>query len=318
MLVSFLPAAGYSTASSRIRVYALRAALRKLDVESTIGYCSVADVLVVQKRLNPRIVELSAAFKAFGGLVVYDCEELGSALAYWAKDDELRAMFRIADIVTTNTDEFKAEFSSRFGANFVAIVPDTVDYFLEAPLPTVCSAGPGVQLLWFGHHSNIRMLLPYLDLFEKESDFFLTVCSGERGRSILGSRRRIRFITWSLAEFPRLLRSFHLTFLPHGEDKADRAKSNNRMITSVAWGVPAIVSRTPAYEETACLAGVMDSCFRTIEEAENCIVTLRSIRAREQYLNKAQSTIWSKHSPVAVATKWSKVISDFSEMRREQ
>jgi hypothetical protein len=312
MLISFLPAADHTVASSRIRVYAIQPALQRMGVRTKIGFCSTADILLVQKRLTVDNLELARTFRSLGRLVIYDCEDLGAALAYWAKEDLVHAMFQIANVVTTNTEEFRKEFIKSLNAKTVEIVPDAVDYYLESPVAGAGSTSSTLRLLWFGHHANIKLLLPYFSLFETMPDCSLTVCTGERGRCLVAPYQHVRFVPWSVREFPSVLRAFDLTFLPHGGTVAGRAKSSNRMITSIAWGVPAIVSRTPAYEETARSAGVLESCFGSVEEARKCIEALRPTYSRNLYLKKAQPVIWRKHSPDAVATRLCEVIANFA------
>jgi hypothetical protein len=311
MLVSFIPGATDVVASARIRVYSMLNPLRKLGIDTEIGYSAAADVLVVQKRLNPTILGLARDFKASGGLLVYDCEDLGRALAYWTAEDCLREMFSLAHLVTTNTDEFRTAFEGLYGARSVEVIPDIVDYYLTAPQPLAGRVGSALRVLWFGNVTNLVLLQPYLMLFQNLPSCCLIVCTSDPAPALLLSYNDLQFVRWSLPDFPALLRSVHLTFLPHGTESSDRSKSNNRMITSIAWGVPAIVSRTPAYERTATHIGVSNACFDNIKEAGECIERYRSSVAREQYLSVAQPIIWREHSPEAVAAQWWEIISQY-------
>ena len=297
MTVCFLPAGTVKVASSRIRVYAVLSALERLGVETCVGYRAGTDVLVVQKRVDAEIVAMARAFRKQGGRVFYDCDDLGRALEYWAPEGLRRELIPLAEAITTNTPEY-AETLARLYGKRVAVIPDVVDYGLTAPVAEAPAAsGDELRVLWFGNGANLRLLEPYVEIFQTGAGCSLTVCSG---RELPG----VGFVRWTLEGFPAVLRSFDLTFLPHGDKKADRAKSNNRMITSIAWGVPAVVSRTPAYERTARAAGVEGACFGGPEEARGCLERWRSRGAREGYLRAAQAAIWREHSPEAVARLW--------------
>jgi hypothetical protein len=89
--------------------------------------------------------------------------------------------------------------------------------------------------------------------------------------------------------------------LSHDGTAADRSKSNNRMISSIAWGVPAIVSRTPEYERTAREAGVTGALFDTPAQMVAAIERHRPAAARAAYLDRAQPHVWRHHAPAVVA-----------------
>jgi len=287
-----------------------------LGVEPRIGYCSTADVLVVQKRLNPDILATARAARLAGCLVVYDCDDCGAALGLWAKEDLVREMFSLAHLTTTNTPEFADTFRALYGAAHIEVIPDAVDYDLAAPLGIAETSSPKLQLLWFGNAMNLDLLRPYLALFEWLPDSLLTVCTDERARGMLSRYPHLGFEPWSRERFPAILRSAQLTFLPHGDSEGTRAKSNNRMITSIAWGVPAVASRTPAYERTAQAAGIPEACFGTVEQASECVERLRLPAARTNYLTRAQPAIWREHAPQAVARRWLQAFNDALSLRQ--
>ena len=66
----------------------------------------------------------------------------------------------------------------------------------------------------------------------------------------------------------------------HDGSEWDRAKSNNRMITSIAWGVPAVVSCTPEFERTAIEAKVPYAIFAGKTDLPATIERLRPPEVR--------------------------------------
>jgi len=73
------------------------------------------------------------------------------------------------------------------------------------------------------------------------------------------------------------------------------------MTTSIVWGVPAIVSRTPEYERTARQAKVEYAVFDGPDDLDSVVDRLRSDAARSSYLTVAQPRIWSLYAPRVVA-----------------
>lgn len=119
--VSYLPAAGRNYASSRVRVYGVLGALRALGVETRIGPWFDADVVLVQKRLTKDVVGFARAAKRRGALLVYDCDDAGAALEYWAPAPLRRDFLPEADVVTTNSTGFRDEIIGEYKT--VAISP---------------------------------------------------------------------------------------------------------------------------------------------------------------------------------------------------
>ncbi len=308
MLISFLPAGDDRVASSRIRVHSVVEALRRQGAGATTHYDAGADALVIQKRVTPERIAVARSARRSGQLLIYDCDDYGAALSLWAKEKDIRLMFELADVVTTNTPEFASLYRDAYGARRIELVPDVVDYYLPSPLPVSELPSATLTVLWFGNATNLDLLRPYLAALSALPSCSLIVCTDARAQSMLDLNANMRFIPWSQAGFPTVLRSAHISFLPHAESGADYAKSNNRMATSIAWGVPAVVSRTPAYERTARGAGILDACFMNSAEARDAIERLRDPPGRAEYIHKAQPIVWRTHSPEAVAARWLEVV----------
>jgi len=305
MKISFLPAGDHTTASTRIRVISLHNALCKLGASSHIGWVPNSDVLIVQKRVNPEILNIAENFRRQGRLVLYDCDDLGSALTDWTPQPLVQAMVKIANTVTTNTEAFRTALIETMGARRVDIIPDIVDYFLQEPceFSEPDTDSECIRILWFGNRGNLHLVLKYAEAFKDTPLCTPIICTDEICRQEVLDTKIFKFQKWDLHTFKELLRSCHLTFLPHDGSKYDRAKSNNRMITSIAWGIPAIVSRTQEYGKLAKLAGITDS----VVDGPNCLRRVinhfRPCDRRRQHVKSAQQVVWEHHAPHVVASK---------------
>lgn len=304
MRLSFLPASNENTASSRIRAFSLQAALSKKNLWARIGYDENTEVLIVQKRVSPEILDHARELKLRGGAVIYDFDDFGPALHYWAPDSLLREILPLADLVTTNTVGFRDLMTSAHAVAGIALIPDIVDYYLDRVVTNPVRSERRLRILWFGNRSNLHLIHKYAATLQRVPDAEIVICTDEHARADVPQHSSFRFEPWRLATFPGILQSSDLSFLPHDGSAADRAKSNNRMITSIAWGVPAIVSRTPEYERTAGMIGYPETTFASHSELEAAIDLMRSPAARSRYLAHAQPIIWSVHSSEAVATHY--------------
>jgi hypothetical protein len=288
---ALFPAGDEETASSRIRIYSFARSLsEKWRIPSSFGYDPKANVFFVQKKTDARILFWAAYARLRGYPLIYDVDDLGAALRYWVSPGYLRRMLSLADIVTTASDAQSQVLRQEYHVDNPVAMPACVDYYPSGPAKLSTLVSGKLRILWFGSGSNIKLLLPYIDTLSSIPDSELIVCADQR--TITAYSRfsdRIQFIPWSLSTFIRTLQSCHLSCLMHDGSAADRAKGNNKMITSITWGVPAIVSRTLEYERTAIEAGVEYAIFSSrgelVEahpEVASCLSEDRSRRPHRQ------------------------------------
>jgi hypothetical protein len=96
----------------------------------------------------------------------------------------------------------------------------------------------------------------------------------------------------------------------HDGSAHDLAKSNNRMICSITWGVPAIVSDTPEYRRTAEAAGVPEAIIKDEGAIAGVVDGLRTAAARARHLDRAQPVIWRDYGPETIAKRFLALVAD--------
>ena len=300
MKISFLPAGDENTASSRIHVYSLHKALIKNGIDSRIGFSDDADVLFVQKKVTSDILTCIYKIKARGKIVIYDIDELGNALDYWINPKYQKKVFELADIITTDTIARREYILKKWRHERIEVLPACIDYYPEAPVRLDLKDEKVIRVLWFGCMGNIALFEKYSSALVAIPNVEVIVVAGISSLELQDLTLRypkITFIPWEFANFISVLQSCHLTCLMHDGSQIDRTKSNNKMITSIAWGVPAMVSRTPDYERTALESGVGYAIFDNAADIRNIIERMWSPSARNQYLDTAQKFIWNNYSP---------------------
>ncbi|MHB8628332.1 MAG: hypothetical protein ACYDBJ_24945 [Aggregatilineales bacterium] len=317
MHIAILPADTPDAASSRIRAYTLHEALNSLgSVQATRGYSDTADVLYVQKKLTPRVLDTVKRAKSRGLVILYDVDDTGTALGNWAPAESLARMVELADVVTTDTAGHRDQLLGQ-GISRVEIVPDAIDYFPQAPVRLQQADASPLRVLWFGNLSNIGLFERYLDVLQTIADVQPVVATGSYGAyGLAGSAKHyalrypsVEFVPWSRLTFIQTVQKCHLSCLMHDGSDLDRAKSNNKFITSVTWGVPAIVSDTPEYARTAREAGVEYAIFADPDHLAEAIERLRYAQARAAYLAAAQPIIWEQYAPQVVARLFLEVVA---------
>lgn len=307
---AFFPSGGENTASSRIRVYTLIRELEKRGIPASLGFSSRANVFFVQKKVNQTILQRVRLAKLGDNIVLYDVSDLGDALWSVVSRSDFRKMVGLADIVTCATVSQAEQLASRYGVSCPKVVADSIDYFPSGIVRSSLSQSNPLRVLWFGHSMNMGLTEPYINVLLTIPNLEVVIVTQAAFIELFSHRYPgVHFVPWSISSFVSVLQSCHLAFLPHDGSVQDRAKSNNRMITSIAWGVPALVSRTPEYERTAREAGIESALFADQNDLKVAIERLRSPQARTDYLDIAQPVIWKHYSPDKIAQDYLRLIT---------
>ncbi|TCJ11660.1 hypothetical protein EZJ19_14690 [Parasulfuritortus cantonensis] len=306
-----LPAGDRNTASSRIRVYQLHEALLRLGIASRIGLDGLdgpADVLFVQKRLNADRLAAVAAARAAGTRIVYDVDDLGGALRYWAPEALFEAMLARADHVTTASAEQGEWLAHAYGIRHWSAIANSIDYAPGPPVLPAPRAGDPLRVVWFGNDGNFRLMVPHLaTLLGMAGVQPVAVVAGRELGKLRKAHPAVEFHAWTLAGFVPLLQTCDLAVLAHDGDADDRRKGNNRMVTAIHYGVPAVVSDTPEYARSAARLGVAEAVFGDPAGLRRAVAGLRRPAARLAYLRRAQPAAWAAYSPEVAARQFLRV-----------
>ncbi|WP_179197987.1 glycosyltransferase [Nostoc sp. T09] len=315
-----------NTASSRLRVFSLTSTLKNLGIQVNIHSAEhenildfktrfdelgTRDVLVVQKRVTPEILSYVDRAISNGAFIIYDIDDFGSALWWWTSPRLCYEMLLRANLITTDTiGRAKWLLQSHKRLN-VQVWHNSVDYSPTEPSKLEPITRSPLRVLWFGTSSNLHMFTKYVKALGSLPDIQIVICGGsEELVNSLCPELKFEVIPWSLTNFLHILQSCDLSCLMHDGSLYDRQKSNHKMITSICWGVPAIVSDTPEYARIAREAGVDDAIFSNAEELLKALQKYRSSSSRKAYLEKAQNLIWEKYSPDKIARKFVEIVEE--------
>jgi hypothetical protein len=264
------------TASSRLRCYSLAQELANLGFAVQLGMVpeQIVDVLFVQKRINAEILELAKSVKRRGGLVIYDIDDYGDALAGLKVESKVHAEFiDHCDVISVDTDVRHEVFSAdplyaRIPNRWV--IADPIDYVSQIPAgnDVVPTASEGVIGCWFGNAPNIVPAIPFLEAARYSPAVAgINVISN---KEFLGKLAEMLpgygIEPWVLSTFPQRLRASDFCLLIHDAGIEGVQKSNNKMLASLALGVVPFVSRTPAYETAARAMGLEDLLLDSPED----------------------------------------------------
>lgn len=297
MTFALIPCGTDDMASSRIRVYTLLKSLCALGQRAVLGPARDADVLFVQKRWDLRTISAARRARSRGAAVFFDVDD-----AVVTDNPSFHRMLRLAHVVTTDTAGRRDWLRARYGLETIEILPDSVDYAPAAPARPPIRRSRRLRLLWFGGLANVRLLAKHLPALCAIDDLEVVAAGHENDLSLLRPQfPAVTFVAWTRSGFIELLQGCDACFLPHDGTQADLMKSNNKMITSIIWGVPAVVSATPEYKRTAIDSGVAWCAFEDEPGLRGVIEKMRAPEVREAYLSTAQPRVWVRYGLEAVA-----------------
>jgi len=233
MKISAIAHGDMDSATTRIRLYSILAALPPKYTWSLCKKKAVGDILYVQKDASERTLSIAERAKREGVKIVYD---LGDPV----EREHRVAMLALADIVTTDTNERKRILSAY--AKTISVVPDCIDYEGKY-LDFECA--PQVQrIVTFGNTESIEGSASYINGLS-----FIKVYITNRES---GCFDNAKFVKWKYHSFIKELAKNDVCFLAQSND----AKSNNRLLVCMRLGIPFITNDSVSYRTTLTYAGL--------------------------------------------------------------
>ena len=216
----------------------------------------------------------------------------------------------IADIFIVPTETLKGALQSKVSGHPVFVIPDTQDYWtISNPEPVPVSE----KGAWFGNpgKGNFDSVKPYLDYLI------------QRGFDLLIISRRAFFdsleayspyvVDWCYDSFVSTLRTASFSVIT--VDPAQTHKSENRLVSSVMNGVPALVSGHAPGAISLNNNGMDFAVFDNMEEFSFAITKIQMKEIRVDYLERMQKYFEREVGERAIAIQYLKVIDEVFALR---
>jgi hypothetical protein len=285
MRIVGIPTGKITGGSSRIRFWGFLNALPKGTTWQHYEKELDGDIFYVQKKSSDRVLELAAQARATGMSVVYDCDDGDGDRKKKDRDDP--AMFNLAHAITTDTEERATEFRKRTRKP-VYVVPDCIDYGIKE------NEAVGVKkqvetIVTFGTH---KVLEACWDKLKHIPVFYHRVYITDRRIPIF---KNWVYKAWSLDNFVCRLKEAELCVLCHPTNRTGRMKSNNRLLVTMALGLPTLVSDTRAYRETVDQLELPDMLID--DKINLCVADILPPEKRLQISEKCHQWVWECYAP---------------------
>lgn len=183
-----------------------------------------------------------------------------------------------ADLITCNSKVMQQIIANETGRDSIVIDDPYEDQEHD------CHAGQGV--LWFGHKSNLRDVLPYRDIINLE------VITNYPG-----------FTQWTPEAVHKALLRKPTVIVPTGKSAA---KSANRMIKAIRYGCFVVAGEMPAHSEIPgpWVGSIWAGLEYAKDNPKDCIERTKI----------AQDFIRDRYSPQTIGEQWLKALSSISDV----
>lgn len=281
------------------------------------------DCVVFQKAFSDDDVTLARRLSAQRVRIVFDLcdnylENPNQLAEQTARRDRLERMLDLADAVTVSTPTLQEALSPRPSV----VVDDALD------LPRGAGAwvlrqragaaarrrlGRPLRLVWFGTAgseafsfglNHLAPVLPLLDELHRSQPLEMTVISNSQPLFDRHVGRRAfpcRYIPWQASSFARHLTSHDECLIPIQRNPFTVCKTSNRVVLSLALGVPVVTSPIPSYQEFA-------QWLLFEDWAANVWAYQRDPRVARGHVDGARAHIRATYTPGRLVDQWSGVL----------
>ena len=225
---------------------------------------------------------------------------------------EMRSFYesalKITDYIITPSDHLKILLNNYFSKE-IFVIPDPLEVPVLSPKISKTNG-----ILWHGHASNIEYLINFLEEFPKTHEVFkLIVVSNDVGLNFLANHRfqkkirlKVSLQKWSLKALIEASKISDICIIP--SDRNDPKKSgvsSNRLITSLALGLPTVAEIMPSYAE-------FSKYFFNIR-SNSLLETMSSSSSSgfRKLISEAQQKIIPKFLPRVIAQQWIELFKNF-------
>ena len=208
---------------------------------------------------------------------------------------------KLADHIITSSNYLKILLNN-FYSKEIFVIPDAIEVPILSPKISKTN-----NILWFGHASNIQYLINFIEKYTKPNDVSkLIVLSNDNGLNILSNHQfqnsvgfEIELKKWSVEGLIAASKISDICIIPSDpKDPRKSGASSNRLITSIALGLPTAAEMLPSYEE-------FSKYFFNIRS--NSIFNIMSDSSSSEFkklISKAQQKIVPKFLPKAIGQQW--------------
>ena len=219
-----------------------------------------------------------------------------------------KSSLKLTDYIITPSNHLKILLNNYFSKE-IFVIPDPIEVPVLSPKISKTNG-----ILWFGHATNIGYLINFLKECPASYEVFkLIVVSSDVALNFLANykfQKKIRFKVslqrWSLKALIEASKISDICIIPSDyNDPKKSGVSSNRLITSLALGLPTVAEIMPSYAE-------FSKYFFNIR-SNSLIETMSNSSSSgfRKLISEAQQKIIPKFLPRVIAQQWIELFKNF-------
>lgn len=186
----------------------------------------------------------------------------------------------------------------------IAILPDGIDYYEQLDTRLVPFNG---KVVWFGNYKggNLESSKWAMNYIANHKDYSISAIGMSKHIELKGAE----VVEWKYEGFIKTFKKYSICFLSH--DHTEQQKSNNRLLVSIANGIPAIVSGSTTYAELLHRFKLDFAIVKNESELQNALTILSDNKARKKYLSKIQPFVIENYNFRVITERFDQIIENF-------
>jgi hypothetical protein len=220
------------------------------------------------------------------------------------------ALIGLTDKAVTSSNHLKLNLKKYFNG-YIEIIEDAIEVPIFKPYS---SKKDMVNILWFGHASNLKYLIKFIEQ-SKEFKALTNIyaLTNEQGITIANQSKvdmpnnlNVQLGLWSIDAMINTAKFCDLCIIPSDlNDERKAGVSSNRLITSLALGLPTAADKLDSYNE-------FDNYFIDIRSKEFEALMEKPDSFHDQVL-RAQEKIIPNFTQKAISQKWIRFFSSLNQ-----
>jgi hypothetical protein len=294
MRINFVSVADKSMASRRYHVDLPAAQLASAKHEVTVAtYPLVADINVFSKHWNYGDPVYAKGVQAMGGKAVFHiCDDHFET----EHVDHYRKMIHACDVVVSSTKFLARRVKEETGIEPV-VIEDSFEGQKKKP---EYDPNEKLNVLWFGHHSNLDSLAEIMPLGGNYQLMIVTTQGLRMPEVFKGAMAK----AWSPSNMEQAFNWADVVIIPVRDELRKFSKSHNRLTEAVVRGKFVIAGKLDSYmpyEDSMWVGDVREGLQW---------VQLQKKEEIERRIAEAQKLAYHKYAPPVIGKKWETVLSE--------
>ena len=252
------------------------------------------NILIVNQKINQENLHILSNFKKNkNNILILDIVD-----SYY-NDPKVKSIFNLCDYVIV-ANQAQAKLIAPHINKKIFVLPDCIDY--EDHLDTTILP-VNKNICWFGNNSSLPNIKPLIQ--NLIPNYNINIISSNYYKNLIPGASHY---LWTYDSFISNLKLNNISFLTH--DLNQQQKSNNKLLTSIANGVPVLSYHSKSYSEILKKFNLDYAIINTRQDLVKALNILSTDTGKQEYLKDIQPHILENYSSRDITSKLVDIIKE--------